>query len=466
MKRVALYMRVSTEEQALHGYSLPAQRDALTQYAKDRDMIVAGEYIDEGISGRKPASKRPALSQMLRDIEAGKIDQVLFIKLDRWFRSVKEYYKVQEILDRHKVTWRAVLEDYNTESADGILKVNIMLSVAQNEAERTSERIRFVMQNKVQRGEVISGTVPWCFKIEMREGKKVIVKNPETAHIMEDLIEYYLTTHSKRKTLFYINGKYDLNLSHTALSHLLKNEKICGCYRGNLNYCEAYIDRQTFDRIQQISGYQNIKANANEPYLFSGLLRCPVCGSRLAGFRAAYSSRKYKEDPIKYRYKKYRCPKHAKSGICTYPKTISENVLERIVVERIEDALISAEIRLGQEKKKRSDHGRLKQKKAEIEAEIGRLNYAWQKGRLQPEEYDKQYELLTSKLDSLTSVSDSEHDNVIRLDQVRAALSGNWKEIYAGLDDSHKQAFWVSIIHSIELVEWEVGRRDILIHFF
>lgn len=429
-------------------------------------MIIASEYIDEGISGRKPASKRPALSRMLQDIEAGKIDQVLFIKLDRWFRSVQEYYKVQEVLDRNKVTWRALLEDYNTESADGILKVNIMLSVAQNEAERTSERIKFVMQNKVQRGEAICGTVPWCFKIETRDGKKVIVKNPETAHIMDELIEYYLTTHSQRKTLFYINGKYHLNLSHTALRHLLRNEKICGSYRGNPNYCEAYIDRETFDRIQQISGHQHVKANTFGPYLFSGLLRCPVCGNRLTGFRAAYSSRKYKEDPIKYRYKKYRCAKHSKSGICTYAKTISENVLERIVVERIEDALVSAEIRLGQEKKKHPDIDRMQKKKAEIESEISRLNYAWQKGRLQPEEYDKQYELLTSKLENLTSVSDSEYNNVIRLDQARAALSGNWKEIYAGLDDAHKQTFWISIIREIELIDWEVGRRNISIHFF
>ena len=167
MKRVALYMRVSTEEQALHGYSLPAQKDALHQYAKDHSMTVVGEYVDEGISGRKSASKRPALARMLRDVEAGKIDQILFIKLDRWFRSVKEYYRVQEVLDRNKVTWRTILEDYNTESADGILKVNIMLSVAQNEAERTGERIKFVLDNKVQKKQVV-GKQPYgyqCLKL-------------------------------------------------------------------------------------------------------------------------------------------------------------------------------------------------------------------------------------------------------------------------------------------------------------
>lgn len=139
-KRVALYMRVSTEEQARHGDSIEAQRQALRKYAETHNLTVIGEYADEGISGQKPVRKRPALSEMLREVEAGRVDLILFTKLDRWFRSVKLYYQAQDVLDAHKTAWRAILEDYNTETADGTLKFNIMLSVAQNEAERTSER--------------------------------------------------------------------------------------------------------------------------------------------------------------------------------------------------------------------------------------------------------------------------------------------------------------------------------------
>ena len=118
-KRVALYMRVSTEEQARHGDSIEAQRQALRQYADTHNLTVIGEYADEGISGQKPVRKRPALSQMLREVETGRVDLILFTKLDRWFRSVKLYYQAQEVLDAHKVAWRAILENYNTETADG-----------------------------------------------------------------------------------------------------------------------------------------------------------------------------------------------------------------------------------------------------------------------------------------------------------------------------------------------------------
>lgn len=179
MKRVALYMRVSTEEQARHGDSIEAQRQALRQYAETHNLTVIGEYADEGISGQKPVRKRPALSEMLREVEADRVDLVLFTKLDRWFRSVKLYYQAQDVLDAHKTAWRAILEDYNTETADGTLKVNIMLSVAQNEAERTSERIKFVFADKVRRGEPITGSLPMGYRIETVDGRKRVAKDPE-----------------------------------------------------------------------------------------------------------------------------------------------------------------------------------------------------------------------------------------------------------------------------------------------
>ena len=108
MQRVALYIRVSTEEQALHGLSVEAQTEALDLWAKNSKVKVIDHYIDAGISARKKASKRPDLQRLLADVCAEKIDLVVFTKLDRWFRNIAEYYKVQEILDDHKVAWKAI----------------------------------------------------------------------------------------------------------------------------------------------------------------------------------------------------------------------------------------------------------------------------------------------------------------------------------------------------------------------
>ena len=85
--------------------------------------------------------KRPVMLQLLEDVKAGKIDRILFTKLDRWVRNVREYHNVQDILEAHNVTWQATLEDYDTMSANGRLRVNIMLSVNESESDWDSERI-------------------------------------------------------------------------------------------------------------------------------------------------------------------------------------------------------------------------------------------------------------------------------------------------------------------------------------
>lgn len=107
--RVALYIRVSTEEQAVHGYSLAAQEESLVRYAQDNGYKVVGIYRDEGNSARKPVLKRKVMLQLLDDVKAGKIDRILFTKLDRWFRNVREYHNVQEVLEENHVTWQATL---------------------------------------------------------------------------------------------------------------------------------------------------------------------------------------------------------------------------------------------------------------------------------------------------------------------------------------------------------------------
>lgn len=93
--RVALYARVSTEEQALHGLSIEAQKAALGEWAANHTIV--DYYIDLGVSARKPILKRPELQRLLRDVEQDRIDLVVFTKLDRWTRNIREYYKAQDV---------------------------------------------------------------------------------------------------------------------------------------------------------------------------------------------------------------------------------------------------------------------------------------------------------------------------------------------------------------------------------
>ena len=146
--RCAIYDRVSTDIQVQQGLSLDTQKELLTEYANTHGYEIVDYYIDEGLTARKKLKNRRDFMRLLDDIRADKIDLVLVTKLDRWFRNVKDYHNVQAILEEHHCNWKTVLEDYDTSTADGQLKINIMLAVAQNESDRTSERIKVVFEHK------------------------------------------------------------------------------------------------------------------------------------------------------------------------------------------------------------------------------------------------------------------------------------------------------------------------------
>ena len=101
MKRAALYVRVSTQEQKNSGLSVDSQIDALEKYCEEHGYMVVGVYNDAGISARKKYTKRPALLQLLEDCKQCKIDIILFTRLDRWFRAVAGYYEVQSALESY-----------------------------------------------------------------------------------------------------------------------------------------------------------------------------------------------------------------------------------------------------------------------------------------------------------------------------------------------------------------------------
>ena len=107
VKRAALYIRVSTDEQAKHGFSLPEQKADLTAYAHEHGYFIAGVYADEGTTARKTITRRKELQRLLDDVRAGRIDIIIMKCLDRWFRNVRDYYNVQDILDAHGCLWRS-----------------------------------------------------------------------------------------------------------------------------------------------------------------------------------------------------------------------------------------------------------------------------------------------------------------------------------------------------------------------
>ena len=130
----ALYIRVSTTEQAQHGYSLEAQESLLRSYAAQNGMVVYDLYADKGKSANKALSKRTGLNRMLHDAELKKFDCILFKDITRWSRNSAQYYAVQDKLDRYGVYWLAVEQPYlETKTPTGRFQVTVMLGTAQLE---------------------------------------------------------------------------------------------------------------------------------------------------------------------------------------------------------------------------------------------------------------------------------------------------------------------------------------------
>lgn len=435
--RCAIYIRVSTEEQHLNGLSLPAQKKALTEFANANNYNIVGYYADEGISARKPMKYRKGLLQLLEDVKKDKIDMILVTKLDRWFRNIKDYNITEEILQAHHCYWKTIYENYDSSTANGQMVINIMLSVNQAECDRTSERIKAVLDYKRSIGEVTSGKCA-CYGYKVVNNR--LVKDESVSHIVEDAYRHYFTCYSIRSTIKFLNEKYgpDAPTAHK-IDRLFKNETYAGKDKDNLNYCEPYITLDEFNKIKQISVAKVYSSGNYEPYIFSSLIKCPWCGNNYTGYRKKQKLKNGGESI----YIKYRCGNKFGRHSCAH---LSEHKVEEYMIthvtSRLEQELADIEFKNSHKSKKHDNRDA-------IQKEIERLNLLFQKGRITEKYYDEQYEILDKKL----SLCEQEEKciSIEAYSDLIKAFSGNWQDLYLNLDKAHKQAFWKSTIKDIQI---------------
>ena len=432
--RVGIMCRVSTDEQALHGDSLEAQETALVQYANDNNMKIYKIYRDAGFSARKPVLKRPAMLELIEDVKEKKIDMVIFTKLDRWFRNIKEYYKIQDILDKHKVTWKSILEDYSTATADGRFKVNIMLSVNEQEADRTSERIKFVFKSKIAKKEVIipPQCVPYGYKIELIDGVKRLVKDEETREITEHFFNIVLST-STRQAIIQTNDKYNIQRDSNSWYRMCKNEVYTGTYKGVGEYCEPYITQKQFNEINE-RGKIYKSARENRAYLFTGLIHCPNCGKLMT---SKYST---PQRDVEYYY--YRCSGTVNNRCKT--KMISEKSIEKYVLtnvkKELEKFIISHEASQPKQSKKPTDVAKLKE-------QLRRVNVAYYAGNMEDDEYIKKTKEIKAMIEKASA--EEQQETTIDLTFLKDFLNSDFEKLYVTLDKKEKQVLWRSVINEI-----------------
>lgn len=264
--RCAVYTRKSTEEGLEQDFnSLQAQREACEAYIKSQKhegwQLIKTHYDDGGFSGG--SMDRPALQQLMRDIEAGKVDVIVVYKVDRLSRSLHDFAKMVEVFDRHKVSFVSVTQQFNTTTSMGRLTLNVLLSFAQFEREVTGERIRDKIAASKKRGMWMGGVVPLGYDAKDRK----LVINPAEAETVQFIYRRYLELGCVRMLCNDLNNQKIVTrttstrsgaggklFSRSGLYHLLNNP----IFIGQIRFREAIYDGQhepiidlvTWDAVQ------------------------------------------------------------------------------------------------------------------------------------------------------------------------------------------------------------------------
>lgn len=447
LQRCAIYIRVSTAEQMMHGKSLEAQQECLEQYASEHNMVVVGVYADKGKTARKELKRREAIHRLLEDVKNGMIDVILFWRLDRWFRNISDFYKVQEILDQNNVRWISMSEPgINMETRDGRLQLNVVLSIGQNEVDTTSERIKFVNESSIRQGKLIFGeaNMPFGYKSGIVDGKKCMIIDPDKEFMVRDFFRYFKEHRSKCATVRHMQDTYHIDFSYTVLRTMLSSEFYKGTYRG-FPYCPAYLTEDEWNEIQEISKNNIKNTPSGRIYYFSGLMRCHECGQILCGTGgSSIINRKTRE---KRTYCYYRCNRASIDHLCSNRHLVSQNLIEKHLLDNLQEEYkkYTIQCKKVQEEEKKQKNQRTPKK---ISSEIERLNILFQKGRIEWEYYNKQYEKLENELKEVQNFIPEIKRDLSYLDSLFAS---DFRSMYEKLEPENKRAFWHSCIKQIHL---------------
>ncbi|MBA4228399.1 MAG: recombinase family protein [Hyphomonas sp.] len=316
--RCAIYTRKSSEEGLDQAFnSLDAQREACEAYVSSQRhegwKLIPAHYDDGGLSGG--TLERPALTRLLEDIDAGKIDLVVVYKIDRLTRSLADFAKLVDRFDAAGCSFVSVTQAFNTSTSMGRLTLNVLLSFAQFEREVTAERIRDKISASKKKGYWMGGLPPLGYEPHPDPQTRSLVINAPEAEIVRELFQLYDTIGCVRlveaeaarrgyrtKSRTFSNdrkvGGKPLRRGH--IHFLLRNPIYVGRIRHKREVHdglhEPLIDEALWDRVQAKLGAQDKpgrrSASGSRPFLTGKLI--DETGDRLTPSHASKGPRRYR----------------------------------------------------------------------------------------------------------------------------------------------------------------------------
>ncbi len=400
-KVCGLYMRVSTEDQAREGFSLPEQKERLKAYCKFKGFVIKDYYTDAGISA-KTGNYRPEFERLKEDIKSKKINTIIALKQDRITRSIFDWEELMRFLEENDAYLDCVNDDINTTNANGKMVSRILMSVSQQEIERTSERTKVGLAGAIKQGH-IPHQAPLGYK---HENKKLVIDHL-TKDVVIRIFELYHKGMSYQKISTLFNKEQVLgktNWRDSSIVAILENE----IYKGDFvhgkrtkhptyyeNVVEPIVSKEMWEECQVQKKKNSKSYQRTLTYLFLQKLRCPKC-NRILGGKATQK----KNGNIYYYYYCHDCKINFKESLVEeyFNDFVNELVEYDSVVNQFFLPMIKQKFDEPQEELKKD----INKQKDKLE----RIKRAYINGVFNLEEYNDERKLVESSLEKLQNELD------------------------------------------------------------
>ncbi|WP_339280530.1 recombinase family protein [Lysinibacillus sp. FSL P2-0066] len=364
IKRVAIYARVSTTEQAEEGYSIDEQQRLLTEWCERNGYIVHEVYADRGISG-KSVKKRPALVKLLEDAKNKQFDVVLVWKTNRLARNILDLLKIVEVFDQKYISFRSYTENHETETSQGKLQFHMLAAIAEFERNTISENVKMGMLARARKGKWNGGIVlgydleDFSNQGDKRKHTKLVI-NEKEARTVKRIFELYIAGNGYKAIANRVNkeghlGKRGKPFSISTIKTILENPVYVGMIRydvrrngtdkrrGDINPTpilqqgehKPIISLLDWEKAQQILKNRSSKPNRvhGGTFPFTGVMKCPQCGSGMVVMRTVNKLKDGTRKTLEY----YACGawKNQGTSVCR-SNTIRADKAESYIYERLQ----------------------------------------------------------------------------------------------------------------------------------
>lgn len=328
LKNIAIYCRVSTDEQAREGVSLQEQQTRLKAYCQAmgwKNSII--RFVDDGYSAKN--MERPALKELLRNVERGYIGKLMVTKLDRLSRRLLDLLTLIELFQQHGVSFVSTTESFDTDTPSGRLTLQVLGAVAEFERERIRERVIDNMAHAARSGKWLTQH-PYGYRLEE---KSLVVFEPEAEVVrrvfhmfLEDGLGYFSI--AKRLNESGIPSRHNKQWSIRGVKLMLSNPAYIGTLVWNridsssgnravrrkedwitIENAHPPIIETAIWKAAQVKITQNTKVASrakSSPHLLSGFLICGECGAAMSIGWTGWPNR----------YRVYRCSANKNKGVC------------------------------------------------------------------------------------------------------------------------------------------------------